>query len=57
MEVIPNNMVCARRKKGKSESVILRTDNTVAKRIRIKVETMIYKTLHRKLKIEQHESN
>ena len=52
MEVIPNNMLCAPRKKGKSESVILRTDNTVAKRIRIKVETMIYKTLHRKLKIE-----
>jgi hypothetical protein len=57
MEVIPNNMVCARRKKGKSKSVIRRTDNTVAKRKRIKVQTMIYKTLHRKLKIEQHESN
>ena len=57
MEVIPNNMLCARRKKGKSESVIRRTDNTVAKKKGIKVETMIYKTLHRKLKIEQHESH
>ena len=30
-------------------------DNTMAKRT--KRQTMIYKTLHRKLKIEQHESN
>jgi hypothetical protein len=31
---------------------IKRTDNTMAKR---KGQTIIYKTLHRKLKIEQHE--
>ena len=33
------------------------TDNTVAKSRRTKGQTTIYKTLHGKLKIEQHESN
>jgi hypothetical protein len=32
------------------------TDNTMAKRKRKKVKAAIYKTLHRKLKIEQHET-
>jgi hypothetical protein len=32
-----------------------RTDNTMAKRKRTKGQTTIYKTLHRKLKIEQYE--
>ena len=32
-----------------------RTDNTMAKRKRTKRQTMIYKTIHRKLNIEQHE--
>ena len=31
------------------------TDNTMAKRKRAKGQTTICKTLHRKLKIEQHE--
>jgi len=31
------------------------TDNTMAKRKRAKGQTMIYKTLHIQLKIEQHE--
>jgi hypothetical protein len=34
-----------------------RTDNTMTKRRRTKEPSMIYKTLHRKLKIEQHETN
>jgi hypothetical protein len=38
--------------KGYSESVNRRTDNTMANGKHTK---MIYKTLHRKLKIEQHE--
>jgi hypothetical protein len=33
-----------------------RTDNTMAKRKRTKGQTAIYKTLHRKLKIEAHEN-
>jgi hypothetical protein len=32
-----------------------RTDNTMAKRKMRKEQTTIYKALHRKLKIEQHE--
>ena len=32
------------------------TDNTMGKRNMTKGQTTIYKTLHRKLKIEQHES-
>jgi hypothetical protein len=36
-----------------SETVNQRTNNTMAKRKRTKWQTMIYKTLHRKLKIEQ----
>jgi hypothetical protein len=31
-------------------------DNTMTKRKRAKGQTMIYKTLHRKIKIEQNES-
>jgi len=39
--------------KGQSESVNRRrTDNTMTKRKRTKGQTMIYKTLHIKLKIE-----
>jgi len=38
--------------KGSSESVNRRTDNTMAKRKRTKGQTTIYKTLHKKLKIE-----
>jgi len=34
-----------------------RTYNTMTKRKRTKGQTTIYKTLHRKLKIEQHEPN
>jgi len=34
-----------------------RTDNTIAKRKRPSGQTMIYKTLHIKFKIEQLESN
>ena len=33
-----------------------RTDNIMVKRKRTRGQTTIYKTLHRKLKIEQHES-
>jgi hypothetical protein len=46
------------RKKEKFEDtkrVIRRTDNTMANRKSTKGQTMIYKTLHRKLKVEQHE--
>ena len=40
----------------KQESVNQRrTDNTMANRKRTKGKTTIYKTLHRKLKIEKHE--
>jgi len=39
-----------------SEDVNQRTDNTMAtKRKKTKGQTTIYKTLHRKLKIDQHE--
>jgi len=41
--------------KGQSEAVIRRTDNIMTKRKGTKRQTMIYKTLHRKIKIEQHE--
>jgi hypothetical protein len=37
------------------KTVIIRTDHTMAKGKRTKGQVMIYKTLHRKLKIEQHE--
>jgi hypothetical protein len=40
---------------GQSEAVNRRTDNTVVKRKRSEGHTTICKTLHRKLKIEQHE--
>ena len=33
------------------------TDNTMAEAKRTKGQTTIYKTLHRKLKIDQHEPN
>jgi hypothetical protein len=43
--------------KGQSEAVNQRmTDNTMAKKKDEKRTNLIYKTLHRKLKIEQHES-
>ena len=43
-------------RKWYSEVVNLRSpENTMAKRIERKWQTMIYKILHRKLKIEQHE--
>jgi hypothetical protein len=41
--------------KGWSESVNRKTDNKLTKRKGIKKQTTIYKILHRKLKIEQHE--
>ena len=44
-------------RKVSSEVLNRRTDNTMAKRKRTKVHTTIYKTLRRKLKIEQHEPN
>jgi hypothetical protein len=31
------------------------TENTMAKRKQTKKQTMLYKTIHRKLQIEQHE--
>ena len=34
-----------------------RTDNIITKRKRTKGQTMIYKIIHRKLKIEQHETH
>ena len=41
--------------KGQSEAVTRRRrDNTMTKRKKTKGQTTIYKTLHRKLKIEQH---
>jgi len=40
--------------KRKSESVNWRTDNKMTKRKRTNGQTTIFKTLHRKLKIEQH---
>jgi hypothetical protein len=40
---------------GLSEAVNRRTDNTMDKRKRTKGQTTIFRTLHRKLKIEQHE--
>ena len=41
--------------KGSSKVVIRRTtDNTHAKRKRTKGQTEIYRTLHRKYRIEQH---
>jgi hypothetical protein len=43
--------------KGQSEAVNRRTDNTMTKRKRRKGQTMIFKTLHRNLKIEPHESH
>ena len=42
---------------GQSEAVNRRTDHAIAKRKGAKVQTMIYKTLHRKLKSEQHENH
>jgi hypothetical protein len=44
--------------RSKSKSVNQgRTDNTMAKRKKTKGQTTIYKTLHRKLKIEQHRTS
>jgi hypothetical protein len=41
--------------KGYPEAVTRRTDNTMVTRKWTKGQTTIYETLHRKLKIEQHE--
>jgi len=41
--------------KGQPESVHRGTDSTMFKRKRIKGQRAIYKTLHRKIMIEQHE--
>ena len=40
-----------------SEAVNGRTDNTIVKLIKTERQTMIYKTLHRQLNIEQHHKN
>ena len=49
-------MKCLKIPKWRAESVNRRrTDNTMAKRKRTQGQTMIYKALHRKLKIESHE--
>jgi hypothetical protein len=40
--------------KGQAEVIYLRTDNPMTKRERVNSQTTIYKTLHRKLKIEQY---
>jgi len=46
---------CFKIPKGQSEAVIRRrTDNTMAKRKRSKGHTLVYKTLHRKLEMEQY---
>ena len=44
-------------KKGFLEAVNRRTDITIVKRKRTKGQTMIHKTLHRKLKIEKNETH
>jgi len=41
--------------KGYSEVVNRKTDDTMAKRKHSKEQTIIYKTLHKKLNIEQQE--
>jgi hypothetical protein len=41
----------------KFEAVNRRTDNTMTTRKTTKGQTIKYKTLHRKLKIKQHESH
>jgi hypothetical protein len=41
--------------KRTNNTMAKRTNNTMAKRKRTNGQTKIYKTLHRKLKIEQHE--
>ena len=43
--------------KSDEEAVNRRTDNTIVRKKGTKGQKMIYKTLHRKLKIEQHEPN
>ena len=45
----------AKRRRTDNTMAKRRTDNTMAKRRRTKGQTMIYKTLHRKHKIEQCE--
>ena len=55
---ILNNKKRLKTPKGQSESVNRRrTDNTRPKIKRETGQTTIYETLHRKLKIEQHESH
>jgi hypothetical protein len=47
---------CLKIPKVSSETVKERTDNTMTKRKWINELTIIHKTLHRKLKIELHET-
>ena len=46
-----------RNQKGLSEAASRRSDNTKVKKNKANRQTTIYKTLHRKLKIEQHDSH
>jgi hypothetical protein len=50
-----DNTMTKRRRMDNTMTKRRRMDNTMTKRKRTKGQTMIYKTLHRKLKIEQHE--
>jgi hypothetical protein len=52
-----DNTMTKRRRTDNTMAKRRRTDNTMTKRRRTKEPSMIYKTLHRKLKIEQHETN
>ena len=55
--ILPTDWMFVRKKEKFEDTkrVIRRTDNTIANRKSTKGQTMIYKTLHRKLKVEQHE--
>jgi hypothetical protein len=50
-----DNTMTKRRRTDNTMTKRRRTDNTMNKRRRTKGQTMIYKTLHRKLKMNQHE--
>ena len=47
--------MCLMIPKESSDAASRRTDNTIANRKRTKDQTMMYKALHRKRKIEQRE--
>jgi hypothetical protein len=53
----PDNTMAKRRRPDNTMAKRRRPDYTMAKRRRTKEQAIIYKTLHRKLKIEQHESH